>query len=259
MTCFRSVASIAVLFAVASVHAQCDPLSVDFGAESWGLSPDAETTFFDTAYVGLDYADEVHLLVPSFAIDVVPDTPLNAEIDSVVIEGVVLVDTLAGDTLTFEEAGLQYTCNNNGDCVDPCTFLGGEQYCADFSGVPVVTGNYILSLEVNVWATVFSFPLATPFSFDGFPFPILDPTSAVEAQALAQLSVYPNPVTEAFTLSGAEGAQVRMVSAQGDLLRQWNGVSARENLTCDGLANGLYFLHIQRGEGVEVRRILVQR
>ena len=259
MTCFRLVASFAVLFAAVSVHAQCDPQSVDFGEESWGLSPDAETTFFDTAYVGLDYVDEVHLLSPSFAIDVVPDTPLNAEIDSVVIEGVVLVDTLAGDTLSFEEAGLQYICNNSGDCVDPCTFLGGEQYCADFSGVPAVTGNYILSLEVNVWATVFGFPLATPFSFDGFPFPILDPTSAVESLALSHLSVYPNPVSEAFTLSGAEGAEVRMVSAQGDVLRQWNGVSARENLTCDGLANGLYFLHIQRGEGVEVRRVLVQR
>ena len=77
MTCFRLAASVAVLFSVASVHAQCDPQSVDFGDEPWGLSPDAETTFFDTAYVGLDYADEVHLLVPSFAIDVVPDT-LNA-------------------------------------------------------------------------------------------------------------------------------------------------------------------------------------
>lgn len=258
MTFFRFAASFAVLFSAVAAHAQCDPLSVDFGAESWGLSPDAETTFFDTAYVGLDYVDEVHLLVPSFAIDVVPDTPLNAEIDSVVIEGVVLVDTLAGDTLAFEEAGLQYSCNNNGDCVDPCTFLGGEQYCADFSGIPVVTGNYILSLEVSVWATVFGFPLATPFSFDGFPFPILDPTNSVEALALAQLSVFPNPATDAFTLSGAEGAEVRMVSAQGDLLRHWKGVSSRENLSCDGLSNGLYFLHIQRGEGREVRRVLIQ-
>lgn len=259
MNLFRFAASVVVLFAAAAVHAQCDPQSVDFGEETWGLSPDAETTFFDTAYVGLDYADEVHLLVPSFAIDVVPDTPLNAPIDSVVIEAVLLVDTLSGDTLTFEDAGLEYICNNNGDCVDPCTFLGGGQYCASFSGVPTVEGNYILSMEVAVWATVFGFPLATPFSFDGFPFPILDPTNAVEALALAQLSVYPNPATEAFTLSGAEGAQVRMVSAQGDLLREWKEVSARENLTCDGLANGLYFLHIQRGEGVEVRRVLVQR
>ena len=221
MTCFRLVASAAVLFVAASVHAQCDPQSVDFGEESWGLSPDAETTFFDTAYVGLDYADEVHLLVPSFAIDVVPDTPLNAEIDSVVIEGVVLVDTLAGDTLTFEEAGLQYTCNNNGDCADPCTFLGGEQYCADFSGVPVVTGNYILSLEVSVWATVFGFPLATPFSFDGFPFPILDPTSSVEALALAQLSVYPNPASEVLTLSGAV---ICMVKSSEENASSVNGI-----------------------------------
>ena len=125
MNLFRFAASCVMLVLACSVQAQCDPEAVDFGEESWGLSPDAETTFFDTAYVGLDYVDEVHLLVPSFAIDVVPDTPLNAPIDSVVIEAVLLVDTVSGDTLTFEDAGLEYVCNNNGDCVDPCTFLGG--------------------------------------------------------------------------------------------------------------------------------------
>ena len=83
--------AVMLLLATAGVaHAQCDPMSVDFGEATWGLAPDGETTFFDTAYVDVAYADEVHLLVPSFAIDVVPDTPLNAPIDSVVIEAVLL-------------------------------------------------------------------------------------------------------------------------------------------------------------------------
>ena len=38
----------------------------------------------------------------------------------------------------------------------------------------------MLSLEVEVWATVFGFPLATPFSFSGFPFPIAGEVSGVE-------------------------------------------------------------------------------
>ena len=103
MNLFRLAASCVMLVLACSLQAQCDPEAVDFGEATWGLSPDGETTFFDTAYVSVAYVDEVHLLVPSFAIDVVPDTPLNAPIDSVVIEAVLLVDTVAGDTLTFED------------------------------------------------------------------------------------------------------------------------------------------------------------
>ena len=148
----------------------CDGSSVDFGEAAWGHVPDGEQTFFDSAYVNVAYNDDVHLLVPSFASDLEPETPLDAPIDSVVIIAVLLVDTLNGDTLTFAELGLDYECNNLGDCTDPCTFLGGGQYCASFSGVPNQTGEYILSMQVNVWATVFGFPLVTPYSLIEMPF-----------------------------------------------------------------------------------------
>ena len=259
MNLFRFAASVAVLFAAAAVHAQCDPQSVDFGEEAWGLSPDAETTFFDTAYVGLDYADEVHLLVPSFAIDVVPDTPLNAPIDSVVIEAVLLVDTLSGDTLTFEDAGLEYICNNNGDCVDPCTFLGGGQYCASFSGVPTVEGNYILSMEVAVWATVFGFPLATPFSFDGFPFPILDPTNSVGESGTEALSLFPNPAQDRFRLDGAWGMEASVWNAEGRCVNRWTVNAATSEIDCSDWAEGLYILQLVGAQGSQQKRLVIQR
>ena len=48
------------------------------------------------------YTDDVcTLLVPSLASEVVPETPLDAPIDSVVISAVLLVDSIAGDTLDF--------------------------------------------------------------------------------------------------------------------------------------------------------------
>lgn len=242
----------------AMASAQCDPMSVDFGEESWGLAPDGETTFFDTAYVDVAYLDEVHLLVPSFAIDVVPDTPLNAPIDSVVIEGVLLVDTIAGDTLTFAEAGLEYTCNNNGDCVDPCTFLGGGQYCAAFTGTPVVEGNYVLSMEVSVWATIFGFPLATPFSFSGFPFPIIgDTTNGVEEWG-GDVVAYPNPVRQRVTVKGAAGAAATLRTLDGRTVRQFQLGSDREVVELSNVPNGIYFLGLSRQGKEEVIRLSVQ-
>ena len=259
MNLFRLAASSVMLVLACSVQAQCDPEAVDFGEATWGLSPDGETTFFDTAYVSVAYADEVHLLVPSFAIDVVPDTPLNAPIDSVVIEAVLLVDTVAGDTLTFEDAGLEYVCNNNGDCADPCTFLGGGQYCASFSGVPTVVGSYVLSMEVNVWATVFGFPLATPFSFDGFPFPILDQSSSIALADGQALTVFPTPAAAEVTLSGAQGATVALLGADGRLIREWTEDSNQSLISVEELNDGVYFLRIQREGEAQVRRLLVQR
>ena len=248
-----------LLLATAGVaHAQCDAMSVDFGEATWGLAPDGETTFFDTAYVDVEYADEVHLLVPSFAIDVVPDTPLNAPIDSVVIEAVLLVDTVAGDTLTFEEAGLEYVCNNNGDCVDPCTFLGGGQYCATFSGIPTVEGSYVLSMEVAVWATVFGFPLATPFSFDGFPFPIIGNTVDGVDEFVQGLRAYPNPVRDRLTVEGGEGTQATLLTVDGRVLRSMALQSAREVLDVTTLPNGVYFLRVNRSGKKEVIRLAVQ-
>ena len=259
MNQFRLVASAVVLFSAFNIQAQCDPGAVDFGEETWGLNPDGETTFFDQASIGMAYTDDVHLLVPSFAVDVVPDTPLNAPIDSVVIESVVLVDPITTESITFAEVGMDYTCNNNGDCEDPCTFLGGSQYCATFTGVPTVIGNYELAMEVNVWSTIFGFPLATPFSFDGLPFSIVDPTNSLSEQGALRLSVYPNPASDQFTLTGTEGTQMQLMGAEGRLIKTWTGTSAQTTLSCDDWAEGVYFLRMEKGEAVQVRRLLVQR
>ena len=259
MKSFQFLSAVAVLFFASNVAAQCDPMAVDFGAETWGLSPDAEVTFFDSAYINVAYSDDVHLLVPSYASDVEPETPLDAPIDSVVIVAVLLVDTLNGDTLTFAEVGLDYECNNLGDCTDPCTFLGGGQYCASFGGVPNQTGDFVLSMEVTVWATVFGFPLATPFSFDGFPFPILGPLTVGLETAATTPVVFPNPSSTVSTLTNAFGAQAAIQSMDGRMIRQWEVASNQENMDLTGLSEGVYFLRLL-GEGKdEVIRLVVQR
>lgn len=253
--CGVAATFVAVALSSASVQAQCDPDAVDFGDAPWGLAPDGVETFFEVAELGVDYTDDVHLLVPSFASEVVPETPLDAPIDSVVISAVLLVDTLTGDTLDFTDAGLEYACNNLGDCVDPCTFLGGGQYCASFTGVPTIAGDFMLSLEVEVWATVFGFPLATPFSFAGFPFPILGQTDGVERMDGVDVVVYPNPSQGRFTLEGAAGCTATLWSADGQQVRTWLVESGRETVDTEELITGLYYLELVSDSRREVLRI----
>ena len=255
----RGAALALAAFACVTTSAQCDPMEVDFADEPWGLAPDGEVTFFDPAEVGVAYTDDVHLLVPSFASEVVPETPLDAPIDSAVIVAVLLVDTISGDTLEFADAGLEYACNNLGDCTDPCTFLGGGQYCATFTGTPTVSGDFMLSMEVEVWATIFGFPLATPFSFSGFPFPITDGTNSVEVADPVDAQAYPNPTTGAFVLGGAVGCQAVLRSMDGQLVREWRVNSLQEQVEMAGCAPGVYFLELTAEGRREVLRLSLVR
>jgi len=238
-----------------SATAQCDPMAVDFGGEPWGLAPDGVETFFDLAELGVAYTDEVHLLVPSLASQVVPDTPLDAPIDSVVISAVLLVDTISGDTLDFSDAGLEYICNNLGDCTDPCTFLGGSQYCATFTGTPTVAGDYMLSLEVDVWATVFGFPLATPFSFSGFPFPIAGEVDGVNEAPDDVTTVFPNPFVHGFTLQGARGSNATLIGMHGQTLRQWEVATVHEAVDLSEWPAGMYLLQLDGVQGRKCHRL----
>lgn len=254
---FRRLLAILPLMGGVAALAQCDPLEVDFGGEPWGLAPDGVETFFEPAELGVSYTDDVHLLVPSYASEVVPDTPLDAPIDSVVISAVLLVDTLSGDTIMFSDAGLDYACNNLGDCADPCTFLGGGQYCAAFTGVPTVAGSFMLTLEVEVWATVFGFPLATPFSFSGFPFPIAGEVDGVEAHAAHRPTVFPNPAQGWMMLQGAQGMDATLWSLDGQRITAWNVSSMEERVQLEDVPAGLYALELVSSGRREVLRVSV--
>ena len=77
-----------------------------------------------------------------------------------------LNDTLS--TTTLDAVGLQVNCNNNGDSGNPCSFLGGNQYCASLTGTPSVQGSYRVDIYVTGWVTVFGFPFSQEEVFGSF-------------------------------------------------------------------------------------------
>ena len=160
------------LFALTNLSfAQC-VADYDFGTETLGVSPNPELgEQFDPGVVGLPYEDILHILLPEFVLDIdstlpfFPTTPL----DSASLSNIVLVDlddTLS--TTTLEAVGLQVLCNNNGDSGNPCSFIGGNQYCAAIAGTPAVQGNFRVDIYVNGWVTVFGFPFSQEEVFGSF-------------------------------------------------------------------------------------------
>ena len=171
-----SCAVCAILVAAAAAG-QCVPSSFNFGSE-WGIYVGTDDVPLPSGYVGAEFSQDFFFQCPSYAIDIVPDTPLNAPVDSVVLS-VFLVEAESLDTLMLGDLGLELNCNNLGDCVDPCTFLGGGAYCFSIEGVPLAPGDYTLGLNGEVWATVFGFPLVTPFTLESWPWTVAAPETMV--------------------------------------------------------------------------------
>ncbi len=134
----------------------------DFGDNVIGIAPDPyQGESFSPALLGESYLDILHMLIPEFILEVDPDLPFSptTTLDSVQLVSLVMVDL--EDPLsqyTPEELGLEITCNNNSDSGYPCTFLGGNQYCATISGTPMNSGHYRADIIVKGFVLVFGFP-----------------------------------------------------------------------------------------------------
>jgi hypothetical protein len=165
------VLSLAAAFAVISSGlAQCTA-DFDFPADAtFGLSPDPllEETFSD-GYFGEEYADTLHILVPTSADDLV-GIPLP--VDSVVVQSISLIGE-SGESLLISEVGLELTPNNNGDSGNPYAFLGGMQYCATLSGIPDTTGFFFASINVVGWASLFGSSISEEVPFEGYSLTII--------------------------------------------------------------------------------------
>ena len=66
----------------------------------------------------------------------------------------------------------------------------------------------------------------------------------VDDVAAAEVSLYPNPVSDHLTVSGAAGAQAALYDMTGRLLGSWTVISDRWQLATDRLEAGIYMLRV---------------
>jgi len=134
----------------------------DFGDVTMGVSPDPfNGESFDDGLVGEPYEDVLHILLPIYVMDIDSTLPLDPStlLDSLQLISLIMVD-LSDETMQYtpEELGLEVLCNNNGDSGNPCTFLGGNQYCAAVTGTPTISGEFRCDITIKGWVVVLGFP-----------------------------------------------------------------------------------------------------
>lgn len=162
---------VAICLTTGQVWAQCTA-DFDFGDATLGVSPNPELgEQFEPGVVGESYEDILHILLPQFVLEIDSTLPFSptTPLDSASLSSVVLVDLSDSlTTTTLDAVGLGVACNNNGDSGNPCSFLGGNQYCAALTGTPTVQGSYRVDIYVTGWVTVFGFPFSQEEVFGSF-------------------------------------------------------------------------------------------
>jgi hypothetical protein len=245
-------------------EAQCTA-DYDFGGEAFGVSPDpALGETFEIGYLGEAYEDVIHMLVPSDAGAIDPLYE-GAMIDSLALNSVSVV--INDVDVDLSDIGLEIECNNNGDSGLPCSFLGGNQYCALISGIPTEFGVMPLKINVTAYLTVFGNPQGVPYSFEDYTLEIEEFTGVVkfEAQNLVVKQNTPNPfsgfTTINYALANATNVKFEVMNLLGEsvLSRTYNGVRGENKIriAASDLNAGIYLYSIQTGNKKVTYRMVV--
>lgn len=76
-----------------------------------------------------------------------------------------------------------------------------------------------------------------------------------------QIMVYPNPVVNQLHVDAPSPLKcLRLLGMQGELIQQWDGSSTlTQDITLDGLANGIYFLEAETANGLSYKKVQLQQ
>ena len=259
-----------MLFISLFASAQCDPVDYNWNGAAFGVSPDPLLgESFEVGSVGIAYHDVIYILVPTEAGDVDPQFEGAGTIDSLKLESVTVFNGVSEVDITA--IGLNFSCNNNGDSPDPCTFMGGSAYCADLDGTPTMAGCFPLTINVIGYIQTFLGGIEVPYSFSDFAIGIdvADCTVGVPVSANFEMSLgqnTPNPATAkteiSFELSHSEEVKFMVSDLLGGTVFTQNIFGKRGSNTIlfdtSELQLGIYLYSISVGEKKFTRRMVIQ-
>jgi hypothetical protein len=246
--------------------AQCSPDAYDWTGQTFGVSPNPEIgETFDNGILGLPYAEQIFVKVPINAGDINPIAN-GVAIDSLSLDSITV--TINGVDVSLAAIGLSVACNNSGASEDPCTFLGGGEYCGDITGTPTQSGVFPSKIYVRVFGTVFGSVVPFPYQFTNYTLTVVDPNTVREEpiMALEVLPNVPNPASGftdlSFTLSRASEVRLVVFNLVGEKsMDKW--IQGRRGgntyrLETEQLPAGVYLYSLEVQGKKYTRRMVIQ-
>jgi subtilisin-like proprotein convertase family protein len=148
------------------------------------------------------------------------------------------------------------------------TLTSGSPAGGVYSGPGVITGMFNPSAAgLGVFTVTYTYTDANSCSNTASSnVTIEDCTGISEASAENSVSVYPNPTSGMFTLvyDNASFTEIRIniVDLQGKLvyssLDQNNSVQFNKQIALDGIAKGIYYIKLETGSSVTMKKLIVQ-
>ncbi len=169
-------------------------------------------------------------------------------IDSVIIENILNLPP-----------GIGVTCNPN-----DCKWLGGQSGCVNISGTPIQTGVFDVDIETLIYVQGLAqgFPVTESFTVE-----VKNSLSIQEQTLLNETRIFPNPVSNEtkilFESASAGQVQIEVVDLIGNVVLQQNNTTTTGTnsltLAVSNLAEGQYFVRIQKQNAMVVKKMLVVR
>jgi len=235
-----------------SASSQCtpDPLYTD---SVFGVWPDTMTNF-PPAILNDPYFGQIDLIVPAGTGDI-PGQSVNFPIDSGLVVDVVGLP-----------AGLTFECNSQTDA--PCTFLPEMLGCAALVGTPTETGDFVLTITIRVYVTIFGTPTPQDQDFEGYRVVVTDPLGLPENLVVQNVSQnIPNPFTEStridYRLSESANVEFRVIDMLGQEVHKEirQGYAGRNSFAYrpDNIQTGVYLYSITTPDGSVTKRMVYDR
>jgi hypothetical protein len=231
-----SVAAIGLL--AWSVDAQSCTPGANFVDSTFGVWPDTVQNL-PPASVNVFYSTDINFKAPADAGDV-PGSPASGAIESFTVSSV-----------TGLPSGINYSCNNPN-----CTYVGGNNGCANVYGTPTQTGIFDITISIDAQVNI-GFGIVVPYSqaFSGYK--IVVGSAGLITGVIEPLHAFPNPSNDITTVEGLNGIRLTLNNLNGQelLVKSIEGLSTTD-LNIANLNAGVYFINVYGEQGVETIRII---
>jgi hypothetical protein len=231
-----SVAAIGLL--AWSVDAQSCTPGANFVDSTFGVWPDTVQNL-PPAAVNVFYSTDINFKAPADAGDV-PGSPASGAIESFTVSSV-----------SGLPSGINYSCNTPN-----CTYVGGNNGCANVYGTPTQTGVFDITISIDAQVNI-GFGIIVPYSqaFSGYK--IVVGSAGLITGVIEPLHAFPNPSNDITTVEGLNGIRLTLNNLNGQelLVKSIEGLSTTD-LNIANLNAGVYFINVYGEQGVETLRII---